>query len=211
MQYLINFYNYIKCKLWAPNASTVNDNIVNSLDDLLPNKEETNVRLPYVRIVSNYNPNKPSVVIVDDSQLIVLMVQELLNKCGVNKDTHNILKFYGVYAPFVLRETLLQLKDNGLEKIDLAVIDIVLPGKIKEDNIYVKMDGIDVSTILSEKYHCDRFLFFSGNVLNVYVDYIQEKVDKFKDFFNDDLHNYIVVKTQDEDTIIDDFKRLLSL
>lgn len=179
-----------------------------NFEELLPEKSATHLRLPVDRIIQNYDDSKPSIVIIDDSRLILSMVEDYLERLNITEEKYNILKFFGMYAPFVLDETLQELEKQGLTKIEYAIIDIVLPGKVKHGNTYLKMDGIDVSILLNERYKCQKFLFFSGNVLNVYIDFIQEKVDKFFDHFKRDLRKYIVIKTNGDEYIINKFGKL---
>lgn len=178
-----------------------NDN----LEDLLPCRTSDTISLPIRRLVDNYDSNKPTIVIIDDSMYVLDMVEDYLSIIGITEETHNILKFYGVYAPFILRDTLRLIKDL---KIDYAIIDIVLPGKLKEHGRYEKMDGIDIAMLLDKEYNCGKFLFFSGNVLNTYVKFIEDKVQRFKDYFNKNLLDYIVFKTSTDEEIISRFIEL---
>jgi hypothetical protein len=182
-----------------------------NLESLLPEKYQEEINLPVDRIMNNFDSSKPSLVIIDDSIMILSLVEEYLEILGVTPENHNILKFYGFYAPFVLIETLKELKTNfGLKKINYAIIDIVLPGKLKKQNNYVKLDGIDVAIHLHKEYDCKNIVFFSGNVLNVYVDYIMEKIQKFRDYFKKYLNDYIIIKTSEDSYILEQFKNILS-
>lgn len=194
--------------LFSKKSNMLNQEAEN-FEELLQQRATDNVALPVERIINKFDEKKPSILIIDDSRYILSMVEEYLAICGVTEENFNILKFYGVYAPFVMKETLKELAELGLTKIEYAIIDIVLPGKFKEGNKVVKMDGIDVSIFINEQFKCNKFLFFSGNVLNIYIDFIQEKINKFQDYFKEDLKKYIVIKTKGDDYIINKFNKLL--
>jgi len=177
---------------------------------LIPEKYSVELRLPINRIVESFDFSKPSIVIIDDSELILTLVEEYLANCSITSEDYNILRFYGLHAPFILKDTLNILKSKGLEKIEYAIIDIVLPGKIKEENKYVKMDGIDVAILLNRDFGTDNFFFFSGNVLNLYVEYIHEKAEKFYNYFKLNLSEFIIPKNSDDDSIQERIEELIS-
>jgi CheY-like chemotaxis protein len=174
-------------------------------ESLIPEKFSEELKLPLVRIIENFDFSKPSIVIIDDSELYLSLVEEYLEACNINHTNHNILKFYGLDAPFILKDTLEILKEKGLKKIESAIIDIVLPGKIKTNNKYLKMDGIDVSIYLNREFNTSGFFFLSGNILNIYVEYIKEKADKFSSYFqgtNETLDSLIVSKNCSDENIL---------
>lgn len=197
---MFNFFSKNKIKTESVNYA-----------ELMLEREVKTLRLPYDRIIQHYDPAKKSVVIIDDSSLVLSMVQDYLKILGITEEKYNIFQFYGVYAPFVLKETLNELKEQGLTKIDHAIVDIVLPGKLQntETGKYEKMDGIDVAILLNKHYCCNSLLFFSGNILNAYLEFIEEKINKFKKHFTFDLRKYIVVKTTKDTVILDSFKEML--
>lgn len=179
-----------------------------SLEDLLPCRTTDDITLPVHRLVESYNVLKPTVLIIDDSVYVLDMVEDYLATIGITSENHNVLRFYGVYAPFVMRDTLALINAKHGLKIDYAIIDIVLPGKLKEHDQYSKMDGIDVAMLIDKEYSCKRMLFFSGNVLNTYVRFIEDKVRRFKEYFGKDLLDSIVFKTSTDEEVISRFIEL---
>lgn len=172
--------------------------IKNKLDvpmNLNFNISEYDLNIPIDRIINNYDKNKKNILIIDDSRGIVSVIEDFINEVqrnkSINLSEYNILTFYGKYSSFVLEKTLNVLSPIT---IDYAIIDIVLPGKIKRNNETVKMDGIDISILLNSQYNCNNFCFFTGNVVSEHIEYINEKVVKFSDFFNTDIRNYIIFK-----------------
>lgn len=176
-----------------------------SLEEFLPCRTTNDILLPINRIVDTYDSSKPTVLIIDDSVYVLDMVEDYLASIGITTENHNILRFYGVYAPFVMRDTLKLIKNLI---IDYAIIDIVLPGKLRENDQYSKMDGIDVAILLDTEYSCKNMLFFSGNVLNTYVKFIEDKVRRYQNHFNKNLLDSIVFKTANDDEVLSRFIEL---
>lgn len=166
-----------------------------NIDELSPDKLEYDISVPVNRIMKHYDKKKKNIVIIDDSRGIVSVLEDFLievEKTGnINIEDYNILTFYDKYAPFVLKKT---LEDLGVEKIDYAIVDIVLPGKLREHGVYQKLDGIDVSILLNKEYKCNNLCFFTGNVVSEHVAYIKDKVIKFNEIFDGDIRDYIIFK-----------------
>jgi CheY-like chemotaxis protein len=204
--YLISLYNTLKYKFLS-NRQTFDDS---SLDSLISERLYETVATINYEVVDSYDPSKPSILIIDDSVLILSLVEDYLSECKATRDSFNFLKFYGDCAPFNMKATLNKLIEHGLSTINYAIIDIVLPGKALEDNAYQKMDGIDVAVYIHKQFNCNKFMFFSGNALNIYVDFIQEKVDKFKKYFNKDLSKFLLPKATEDTKIREKVCKLLS-
>lgn len=163
---------------------------------LLPTRQEYDIKIPRQRIISEYIRENNNILIIDDSRGIVSIVEDMIYEIGkdasiLDVSKYNILSFFDRYAPFVLKETLDTLKPL---EIEFAIIDIMLPGKIKVDGMNTRMDGVDVAILLNTEYNCKNFIFFTGNTLAEYVDYISDKMDKFKAHFNKDMEDFIIFK-----------------
>lgn len=181
------------------------------MSDIIPDKVEVEVELPKIRVIDIFDSSKPSILIIDDSKGIISIVEDYIAECGINKDSYNILSFYGNFAPFVMVQTLQQLKDKyGFVKVDYAIIDIVLPGKMKVDGKYVKWDGIDVAIYLHGAYNLRNFVFYTGNIINAYVEFIKDKVEKFSSYFNKDMTSHVIFKGESSDELtVKEFCKLL--
>lgn len=180
-----------------------------NVPDLIPPKQDIEIYLPEERIISQFKPNRKNILIIDDSKGITSIVEDFVAEI-VDVTEYNVLVFYGLNAAFVMKATLKRLEELGLEKIDYAIIDIVLPGKMKVDNKYERLDGIDISIYLNKMYSLENFIFYSGNILNSYVDYIEEKIAKFKDHFNKNLKNYIILKGQSDEEVSSRIRKLFN-
>ena len=169
--------------------------------DILPTEDEYDFSDPIGRISSKNDKSKKNFIIIDDSKGIVSILEdtleELENEGEIDLSGYNIMTFYNRYAPFILKGTLKKLEPT---KVDLAIIDIVLPGKVRVNGEFKRMDGIDVAVLLHEKYDCNNFVFFTGNVVSDYIEYIQEKVDRFKNVFGKDIESHIIFKSELDDS-----------
>lgn len=166
------------------------------ISNMIPTEEEADtIPIPINRIINTHDINKNNIIIIDDSPGIVSVLEDFIKEVekngDINLDDYNVMTFSDKYAPFVLKRTLEEL---DLKKVDFAIIDIILPGKMKQGEKYFKLDGVDVAILLYEKYGCTNFVFFTGNIISEYVDYIKEKVDKFEDVFNKDIRDFIIFK-----------------
>lgn len=206
MVFLKKWYNLLLRKSSRQNLS----DMVLDVSSIIPEKVQVSVNLPEVRLISTYDNSKPSIVIIDDSKGIVSIVQDYVCECGISSDTHNILSFYGDYAPFVMKQTLEALKEKGLTKIEFAIIDIVLPEKMKVGDKYIKLDGIDVAVYLNGNHSLTNFVFYTGNIISAYVEFINEKTKKFKKHFGKEMIEHVVFKGgATDDVMVEEFCKLI--
>lgn len=181
------------------------------IDSILPDRDDIDIYIPQQRLISIFDPSKPSILLIDDSKGIIQILEEYMSECGINTSNYNILTFFGMYAPFVMQKTLIELKQHGLTKIDAAVIDIVLPGKIRIDDKFVKLDGVDVSIYLNKEFECSNLCFYTGNITNSYVDFISEKMGRFYNHFRKDMKDYVIFKGEDtSEMVIKELFKLLN-
>lgn len=181
------------------------------IEYLSPSRQSFDISIPIERIIKKFDRNKKNIVIIDDSRGIVSVIEDFLKeleKDGINLEDYNILTFYDKYAPFVLKKTLEFLEPIS---IDFAIIDIVLPGKINNNNKYERMDGIDIAILLNSKYNCRNACFFTGNVVSEHVSYIKDKIQKFENYFDNNIVDNIIFKGDNDGAeTIESFRKLLS-
>lgn len=145
----------------------------------------------------NYDSNKPSILLFDDNAGVVSFLEDdiidLFHKKIIDKNKYNILTFSTQYAAFNLRATLKSY--NGLN-IKYAIFDLTIGGGIYDEiKGNIVLDGVDAySDVLS--YNPDlRFIFFTGNKLNPYINKNKEIMKKFSDISNKDIKDFIIYKT----------------
>jgi CheY-like chemotaxis protein len=200
---------FAQLKKWFYAKKNHNELVID-ITDIIPQKIEEDIKIPEVRIIDSFDSSKPSILIVDDQKGIISIIEDYMDECGINEKEYNILSFYGSHAAFVMQETLEKLIEKGLTKLDIAVVDIVLPGKKKVDGKYTKCDGIDVVIWLNKHLNLTNFVFYTGNVVSAYVGFINEKTDKFQAYFNKDMKDHIIYKgTGSDETNIKEFCKLL--
>lgn len=173
-----------------------------NLESISSHREDLDISVPVNRIIKDFDYSKKNIIIIDDSRGIVSVVEDFVRevekKGTIDLDDYNVLTFYDKYAPFVLQETLERLEPI---KVEFAIVDIVLPGKLKVDDAYVRLDGVDVAVLLNEKYDCNNLCFFTGNVVSEHIGYIKDKIIKFKNFFGTDIQDYIIFKGDNDFSI----------
>lgn len=181
--------------------------IIIDITSIIPNKIEVEINLPEIRLIKAFDPSKPSVLIIDDQKGIISIVEDYMAECGVDSSQYNILSFYGNFAAFVMQATLERLKEEqALAKIDIAIIDIVLPGKKKINDRYTKYDGVDVAMYLNENFDLKNFAFYTGNIVSAYVGFINEKTEKFFRYFKKPMSEHIIYKGNgSEEEVIKEF------
>jgi len=146
----------------------------------------------FVKDINNYDPKKPSIILLDDNPGVLSFLEDDLRSLNI-KD-YNIIKFDSKYAGFNLVGTLKSYK--GLN-IQYCIFDLTFGGGVyNEIDGNVILDGVDV---LKEclYYNKDiKYFFFTGNTLNTYIKKNKEMVDKFKNITSKDITDFILYKTK---------------
>lgn len=143
-----------------------------------------------------YDPNKPSILIIDDNIGMVSFlrddVESILEKKRIYPSEYNILEFSSNLAVYQFIAT---HRYYGGMNIAYAIIDITFGGTVLTANGNIRLTGVDV---LKEIYNTNRelkFLFYTGNVLNHYIKSNAELINQFKEIYADDISNYVLFKT----------------
>lgn len=190
-------FNWIKDKFDDDSKKIKSRSLKVDLSELRPVDDDdiASLKIPINRVISNHNKNKENIIIIDDSPGIVSILEDFIKVIGdngdINLDEYNVMTFSDKYAPFVLSKTLEELE---VDKVKFAIIDIILPGKMKINGKYERLDGVDVAALLYERYGCRNFVFFTGNIISEYIEYIREKIDRFEDVFHRDILDFIIFK-----------------
>ena len=129
----------------------------------------------------NYNKKKDSILIIDDNEGMVSFIEDdmdFLNKTKViKKDEINIISLSGNLAGFSFE--IMQKKAKGLN-IKWAIIDITLGGSVMTKEGNVKYTGVDVYEMLMEFNPEAKFVFYTGNNLNPYINANKKLIEQFK-------------------------------
>ena len=157
------------------------------------------------QIPEGYGPNKKTILIIDDNLGIVSFleddVKEMAREYSLNIDDFNIVAIYGNDAAI---NAITLVKKYPEFKVDYAIIDLTYGAIIKTDKGNVKFNGVDVFCYLREKNPNLKYVFFTGNTLNTYLNSIKRMVEKFKSCSNgEDIIDHTIFKNQysDEDRL----------
>ncbi len=132
----------------------------------------------------NINPNKQTILIIDDYPGITNTPNIIINTYDdLNINDYNILKFYGIHAGKILLSWLEQNKDV---KIDMAIIDMLING----------IDGVDILYKIQSTNPDVRYVFYTG----VYLDGGEYKYNKarakYNKFIKGEFLDNIILKSQ---------------
>jgi hypothetical protein len=176
-------------------------------------KQNNNINefLEYIRkegILYNedFDFNKKNVLIMDDKKDIVEGIIDdffILDEKGlINIDDYNFFVFYGKMSAFLVKDFI--EKFGNLISIDYAILDIIIGGKRFSNGKKIIYDGIDVSKILKEKYPNCLIIFYTGCMIENSDDLLMNisYVKKFKEYFDDNIYNYLMSKSENLDTEI---------
>lgn len=142
-----------------------------------------------------YNPDKKSILLIDDNKAIIGFMQEdleYLNEHGVfDIEDYNIISISGPHAAYNLH--CLQEQHQGLN-IELAIIDTAYTGAVIQDDIAGRFNGVDVYEKII-KYNPDVKVLFHSNCLN---GALKSTIKMTKQFFmlsGENMENHLLLKT----------------
>lgn len=122
------------------------------------------------------------------------------NELTILNDTRkyifNIILFTGDQAAFSLIES---IKRN--DKIDIAILDIIIGGYNLYEGKGIVLDGIDISFNLKDK----KFKFYSGCSL----DRDSTEFSKFWEYFQEDINEYTIIKNNNSNYRLKEIIRLI--
>jgi CheY-like chemotaxis protein len=147
--------------------------------------------------LDSFESYRQTILIIDDSPGMVEIIKEHLTTLGYDKDNYNIVSFTGRCAPFSMINGLKQLENLGLEKIDYAIIDLILPGKVDIENKMIGMDGIDVASYLDYRFNCKNSCIIHVEGFDTesgYNLFFNKKIEKFRRLFRKDLKDFLLYK-----------------
>jgi CheY-like chemotaxis protein len=139
----------------------------------------------------NYDPNKKSILIVDDNIGITNMIEddlEILNdkhECDFKIQDFNILIFTTKNAIFNLRNV---IKTHNITNIVFGIFDINIGGAVHTDKYgNIIYDGID-GYYFAQKLNTDmKHIFLTANNLKTHINKISVAKEKYKWISGEDL------------------------
>jgi len=150
-----------------------------------------------------WDKSKKTFLIIDDNFGIVAIIKDIIDELSaegkINLEEWNILSFQEKQAGIHLLKS---IQIDGL-KVDAAFIDMTYGSiiRIKERNI--KINGLHIFKFLKDKNENINFKFYTGNVLNEYINNNKEIIDYFHKITGKNIKDYIIMKSRTTD---DDLK-----
>ena len=162
-------------------------------------------------LVFDYDPNKETIIICDDSLGVCTFLEEDLKE--LTKQRYNILSFYGADAIYKCIEFCETFNITPSK----AIIDLIIGGVRKiyfDDNkkYNLKLDGVDLFEYLYLKNQNLDYLFFTGNTLSPEISFIDKMMIQFRKLTGLNLESKSVAKmTFTLDERLTKFKKLLKI
>jgi hypothetical protein len=143
---------------------------------------------------NDYDPNKKTILIMDDREEIIYSVLDDLaaldNTNNFFLEDYNILTVSSKMAGFSVLDI---LEKAPKIEINFALLDVILGGKKNIDGKRKMVDGVDVALAIWEKFPNADILFFSGCIIETNDDPFSFK-NKFDKYTDDDMNNYLMPK-----------------
>ena len=143
---------------------------------------------------NDYDPNKKTILIMDDREEIISSVLDDLaaldNTNNFFLEDYNILTVSSKMAGFSVLDI---LEKAPKIEIKFALLDVILGGKKNIDGKRKMVDGVDVAIAIWEKFPNADILFFSGCIIETNDDPFSFK-NKFDKYTDDDMNNYLMPK-----------------
>lgn len=143
---------------------------------------------------NDYDPNKKTILIMDDREEIISSVLDDLaaldNTNNFFLEDYNILTVSSKMAGFSVLDI---LEKAPKIEINFALLDVILGGKKNIDGKRKMVDGVDVAIAIWEKFPNADILFFSGCIIETNDDPFSFK-NKFDKYTDDDMNNYLIPK-----------------
>jgi len=153
--------------------------------------EKSKLFKKWFKTLPNFDPNKDSILIVDDNPGIISFLLDDLEEIG-GLDDYNIITFDTNYAAYQFEAT--QQGYGGLN-IKYALIDLTLGGTLPTDNGPIKYTGVDIFQQITIFNPEVKVLFYTGNSLNEYVRTSKAMIDQFKELTGKDIKDFVLFKT----------------
>jgi hypothetical protein len=149
--------------------------------------------------IHEYDPEKKNIIVMDDQKgMVNIFIGELLSIKEYDVDKlFNILPIHGVYSAFKVER---YIEANPDIKFDLAFLDMTLGGILKG----VEYDGIDVAIMLKNQNSKCEVLFLTGHIMNERVSIIFDYMQKFRDYFKEEISSTTNVMVGDSQISIMD-------
>lgn len=153
--------------------------------------------------LTDYDPQKPTILFADDSSGIVVLFKRLVRRLNL-KDYFNVINVSGDDACIKIIDTL-RMRDDV--KIDIAILDITFGGAVLYQGRNRMMDGIEIASIFKQLDQDMPILFLTGHIISEKV--TPTFIKKIEKVMEGEYNAYVVYKDQAISQNYDLIKQLL--
>ena len=137
-----------------------------------------------------HDPKRKTLLIIDDNPGVLNFLKDDIKFLREDKDFDvNIVSICGRHAVFHLENVI----DDY--KFDYAIIDITFGGSKTDGEKTVKYTGVDAFELLYNHNKDLKFIFYTGNTLNTYINSNKKIIDEFYAIHGTDIKQHIIYKT----------------
>lgn len=197
-------------------------------------KDTKGIEVPDIKSKSVIQPDKPTVLIMDDFSGIISLLIDDLKYFGKNiTEELNILYADGNMAAFSVKKFLDEYKQfheerieinpdenqdseghphiiSSIKALDVVLLDITIGGFNYVNDEMVEYDGIDIAKFIKELFPSCKIWFITGHRPNKKHPKIYKYMEKFKMLFGEEINPYIISKNGSRIPFIEkDINRIL--
>jgi len=152
-------------------------------------------RTPSLVYPKGFDPDKPTIIILDDSAGATLLfddtIKELQEDASTGAADIQFIKISTPQAVFMLQR---EIYDGSLRNIVGAVLDITIGGYAIIDGNTVILDGIDAYKIIEENFPKAVMRFFTSHSMNEKNAEIYKFMKKYEDHTGENINSKTYIK-----------------
>lgn len=154
-------------------------------------------KYPDVEYMNEYDPNKPTILIMDDIPDTYSLYQIDFNKIKIKYKedifgNYNVVAALGHEAGFIAYKYIMSNK-----RLDYAILDITIGSIVKFDNgEYLDIDGVDIGLVILQNTKA-KILFSTAHTLNRKNMVMEYYITKFEEYNDEDISKYAISKNND--------------
>jgi len=188
---------YITEDIFKEDKVTIGDCTNCPLKDDCKDKNNFTINCIYAVSIKDIDKTKNTILIIDDNEGMVSFLEDdieyLSDEDIIDLSNTNLLTLSGKHAAFTLKLILTKAKPINIK---WAIIDITLGGSVTTAEGNVKYTGIDVYEMLAEANPDIKYIFYTGNNLNPYINANKRMINQFENLTNkDNIMNHVLFKT----------------
>jgi len=152
---------------------------------------------PNVEYRNEYDPNKPTILIMDDIIDTYSLYEIDFNKIKIKYkqdifNAYNVVTALGAEAGFIAYKYIMEGN-----RVDYAILDITIGSIVKFDNgEFLDIDGVDIGLCILKNTSA-KVLFSTAHSLNRKNLVMEYYITKFEEYQGDDISKFAISKNSD--------------